>query len=199
MLTAVLVVTIALGIGSTVAIFSVLNAVLLRPLPGDDSERIVWVYETLRVPQPAKRVGRATSTIGPSRAPCSSTRRRARAAPYNLSDGEPERVSGMQVTPGYFRVIHVAAVLGRYFTEADVARDSRLVILSHGLWRRRFAGDPSIVGRTIRIYGEAHTVVGVAPPEYMTTRFAPQLWTPLVFSPQQRANYGNHSFTVSPS
>ena len=53
-----------------------------------------------------------------------------------------------------------------------------------------------MVGRTIRIYGEAHTVIGVAPPEYAATRFAPQLWIPLVFSPQQRANYGSHSFTV---
>ena len=80
-LTAVLVVTIALGIGSTVAIFSVLNAVLLRPLPGADSDRIVWVYETLRSPVDVPEARRwATSTIGPSKAPCSSTRRRVHAA-----------------------------------------------------------------------------------------------------------------------
>ena len=195
-LTAVLVVTIALGIGSTVAIFSVLNAVLLRPLPGADSDRIVWVYETLR-----SRGRTGAASVGhfhdwtEQGTVFEDTAAGSRGS-YNLSDGEPERVSGMQVTPGYFRVIHVGAVLGRYFTEADVARDSRLVILGHGLWQRRFAGDPSIVGRTIRIYGEAHTVMGVAPPEYATTRFAPQLWTPLVFSPQQRANYGSHSFVV---
>jgi putative ABC transport system permease protein len=193
-LTAVLVLTIALGIGSTVAIFSVVNAVLLRPLPGDDSERIVWIYETLR-----SRTGSASAGHFHDWTEQGTVFEHTAAGSrgsFNLSDGEPERVFGMQVTPGYFRVIHVQAVLGRYFTEADTARDSRLVVLSHGLWQRRFAGDPSIVGRSIRIYGEAHTVVGVAPPEYVTTRFAPQLWMPLVLSPQQRANYGNHSFTV---
>ena len=195
-LTAVLVLTIALGIGSTVAIFSVLYAVLLRPLPGTDSERIVWIYETL---QSRGRTGSASvghfhdwteqGTVFEDTAAGSR-------GSFNLSDGEPERVSGMQVTPGYFRVIHIDAVLGRLFTETDVARDSRLVIVGHGLWQRRFAKDPSIVGRTIQIYGEAHTVIGIAPPEYGTTRFAPQIWTPLVFSPQQRANYGSHSFAV---
>ena len=82
-------------------------------------------------------------------------------------------------------------MLGRYFTDADVTRDVRVVVLSHGLWRRRFGGDPSIVGRTVRLNGEAHTVVGIAAPEYNMTTFAPQLWTPLVFTPQQRANYGS--------
>ena len=92
--------------------------------------------------------------------------------------------------------MQIPPVLGTYFSEADVARDARLVVLGDGLWRRRFAGDPSLVGRTIRLNGESHTVVGIAPPENNMTRFAPQLLTPLVFSPQQRANYGTHSFTV---
>jgi predicted permease len=193
-LTIVLVFTIALGIGSTVAIFSVVHAVLLRPLAGDDSERIVWVYETFRTRTGSASVGHFHDWTEQNTV-FEHTAAGSRGS-FNLSDGEPERVPGMRVTPGYFRVIHIAAVLGRYFSEGDVARDPRVVVLSHGLWQRRFAGDPSIVGRTIRIYGETHTVIGVAPPEYATTRFAPQLWMPLVFSPQQRANYGNHSFAV---
>jgi putative ABC transport system permease protein len=115
---------------------------------------------------------------------------------YTLSGGEPERVAGMQATAGYFRVMHITPALGRYFTDADTATDARVVVLSHGLWQRRFGGDPSIVGRLVQLNGQAHTVVGVASPDYTMTRFTPQLWTPLVFTAQQRENYGNHSFGV---
>jgi putative ABC transport system permease protein len=193
-LTAVLVATLAIGIGATVSVFSVLNAVLLRPLPFADSDRIVLVYETWRSSRGNASVGHfhdwaEQATVFEH---TSATQR----ATYNLSDGEPERVSGARATPGYFRVAYVPPRLGRYFTERDLEGDPRLVVLSDGLWRRRFAGDRSIVGRTIRLDGESHTVVGVAAAEYNMTPSGPQLWTPLVFTPQQRANYGNHSFTV---
>ncbi|HZM93097.1 MAG TPA: ABC transporter permease [Vicinamibacterales bacterium] len=194
-LTAVLMITIALGIGATVAIFSVLNAVLLRPLPWADSDRLVFVYETWRqFRQGSASVGHFhdwTEQGDVFEHTAALTR-----ATFNLSDGEPERISGVRVTPGYFRALQIPPVLGAYFSEADVARDARLVVLGDGLWRRRFAGDPSIVGRTIRLNGQAHTVVGIAPPETNLTRLAPEVLAPLVFSPQQRANYGAHSFTV---
>jgi predicted permease len=194
-LTGVLVTTVALGIGATVAIFSVLNAVLLRPLAADDSDRIVFVYETWRT----FRAGNAS--VGHFHDWTEQGRvfdhtAAVSGATYNLSDGEPERVRGVRVTPGYFRVVHMTPTLGRYFTEADATGDNRVVVLAHGLWRRRFGSDQSIVGRTIHLNGEAHTVVGIAAPEYTMTTFAPQLWTPLVFSPQQRANYGAHAFSV---
>jgi putative ABC transport system permease protein len=195
LLTAVLMVTIAVGIGATVAIFSVLNAVLLRPLPWADSDRVVFVYETWReFRQGSASVGHFhdwTEQGDVFEHTAALTR-----ATFNLSDGEPERVSGVRVTPGYFRALQIPPVLGSYFSEADVARDGRLIVLGDGLWRRRFAGDPSLIGRTIRLNGQAHTVVGVAPPENNMTQLAPQLFAPLVFSPQQRANYGSHSFTV---
>lgn len=194
-LTAVLVVTIALGIGATVSIFSVLHAVVLRPLPGDDSERIVWIYET----KGPTRTGSASighfhdwTGQGTVFEHTAATMR----GTYNLSDGEPERVAGMRATPGYFRVVHLTPALGRYFTEAEIARDARVVVLSHGLWQRRFGGNPSIVGQSIRLNGEAHTVVGIASSDYAMTRLTPQLWTPLVFTPQQRANYGSHMLGV---
>jgi predicted permease len=193
-LTAVLTVTIALGIGATVAIFSVLNAVLLRPLAAADSDCIVFVYETWRQQSGSASVGHFhdwTEQGGVFEHTAAVS-----GGTYNLSDGEPERVRGARVTSGYFRVVHVTPALGRYFTEADVTGDARVVVLGHGLWRRRFGGDPSIVGRTVRLNGEAHTVVGVAAPEYNMTTFSPQLWTPLVFPPNQRTNYGNHSFSV---
>jgi predicted permease len=194
-LTAVLMVTVALGIGATVAIFSVLNAVLLRPLPWSDSDRIVVVYETWRqFRQGSASVGHFHDWTEQGEV-FEQTTALTRAT-YNLSDGEPERVSGARVTPGYFQVMQIQPVLGRYFTEADVERGGRMAVLGHGLWRRRFGEDPSLVGRMIRLNGEAHTVIGIAPPENDMTRFAPQLWTPLVFTPSQRANYGSHSFTV---
>jgi len=193
-LTVVLVATIALGISSTVTIFSVLHAVVLRPLPGEDSERIVRVYETLR-----SRTGNASSGHFNDWTEQGTVFEHTTAttqATYNLSDGEPERVAGMRATPGYFRVMHITPALGRYFTEADAARDARVVVLSHGLWQRRFGGDPSIINQSIRLNGEAHTVLGVASSAYAMTRFTPQLWTPLVFTAQQRAQYGSHSLGV---
>jgi predicted permease len=195
LLTAVLIVKIALGIGATVAIFSVLNAVLLRPLPWVDSDRLVFVYETWReFRQGNASVGHFHDWTEQGEV-FEHTAALTRAT-FNLSDGEPERVSGVRVTPGYFRALQIPPVLGAYFSEADVARDDRLVVLGDGLWRRRFAGDPSIVGRTIRLNGQAHTVVGIVPPETNMTQLAPELVTPLVFSPKQRANYGSHSYTV---
>lgn len=193
-LTGVLVLTIALGIGSTVAIFSVLNAVLLRPLPGAESGRVVRIYETFRSPTGSASAAHfhdwtEQGTVFEHTAAASG-------GTYNLSDGEPERVAGIRVTPSYFDVMYVAPARGHYFTTDEVERDPRIVVISYGLWQRRFAGDPAMVGRTIRINGESHTVVGIASSDYAMTRFAPQLWMPLVFTPAQRANYGNHSYTV---
>lgn len=194
-LTIVLAITIALGVGATVAIFSVLNAVLLRPLPWTGSDRIVIVYETW------KQFRQGSASVGhfhdwtEQNEVFEHTAALTRAT-FNLSDGEPERVSGARVTPGFFSVMQVPPVFGRYFTTSDIENDARLVVLGYGLWQLRFAGDPAIVGRTVRLNGEAHTVVGIAPPESNMTRLAPQVLAPLAFSPEQRANYGSHSFTV---
>src|SRR5690606_7568934 len=119
-------------------------------------------------------------------------------ATYNLTDGEPERVSGARVTPGYFRVLEIAPALGRYFAEADVEAGSAVAVLGYGLWQQRFGADPSIVGRTIQINDEPHTVVGVAAPEHTLSASprAARLWTPLVFTPEERNNYGSHAWTV---
>src|SRR5688572_31795754 len=199
----VAILTLALGIGANTAIFSLMHAVLLRPLPYAGGDRVVLVRETLRGPGNASAghfhdwteqntVFEATAAV--------------RAVTYNLADaGDPERVSGMRATASFFDVAYIAPVLGRYFTVQDVDAGDRVVVLSDGLWRRRFAADPSIVGRQIRLSGEPHTVVGIAPPTYALTEpgrtglvggLSPQLWTPLVFTPEQRSTYGNHSLLV---
>lgn len=204
-LTSIAILTLALGIGLTTAVFSLVHAVLVRPLPYADGERMVIVWETLR----DFAAGSASaghfhdwteqSTVFEATAA-------ARGATYNLADaGEPERVTGMRVTPDYFRIAHIAPALGRYFTSVDVEAGERTVVLSHGLWQRRFGGDPSIVGREIRLSGEPFVVAGVAPSTYALTDpdrvgvvggFSAQLWTPLTFLPEQRLNYGNHNLLV---
>jgi putative ABC transport system permease protein len=196
----VAVLTLALGIGLTTAVFSVVNAVLLRPLPYADGERIVLVRETFR-----DLIGNASvghfhdwtehSTVFEHTAAGQTTT-------FNLADaGDPERVRGMRVTPGYFRVAHIPPAIGRYFTNEDAEAGERVVVLSHSLWQSRFGGDRAIIGRQIRLGGEPFSVVGVAPSSYaltdparagVTGGFSSQLWTPLTFPPDQRANFGAH-------
>ena len=201
--TTVAVATLALGIGLTTAVFSVMNAVLIRPLPYADGERIVLVRETLRQPGNAS-VGHfhdwtEHSTVFDHTAA-------GQGVTYNLADaGDPERIRGMRVTPGYFEVAHMPPALGRYFTASDVDFGGRVVVLSHSLWQARFGGDRAIIGRSIRLGDESHTVIGVAPAAYaltdptragVTGGFSSQLWTPLMFTPEQRANFGNHYLGV---
>ena len=201
--TTVAVATLALGIGLTTAVFSVVNAVLIRPLPYADGERIVLVRETLRQPGNASaghfHAWTEHSTVFDHTAA-------GQGVTYNLADaGDPERIRGMRVTPGYFEVAHVPPALGRYFTASDVDLGGRVVVLSHSLWQARFGGDRAIIGRSIRLGDESHTVIGVAPAAYaltdptragVTGGFSSQLWAPLMFTPEQRANFGNHYLGV---
>jgi|KBSSwiStaDraftv2_1062776.scaffolds.fasta_scaffold08926_2 predicted permease len=203
-LTAVLVLTLGLGIGATVAIFSVVDAVLLRPLPYAQSDRIVIVWETLRN---LANGGAAAGVFADWKEQNSVFQDMAAglATTYNLADaGEPERLNGMRVTPAYFRVAEMPPAAGRYFTEQDLTSNERLAVLGELLWRQRFGGDRSLIGREIRLSGEAYTVVGIAPAAFALTDarrtvvggFSGQLWTPLVFTPEQRASYGSHTYRV---
>jgi putative ABC transport system permease protein len=201
--TAVTVLTLALGIGLTTAVFSVVNAVLLRPFPYADGERIVLVRETLR------QVGNASAGHFHDWTEHSTVFEHTTAGQgttFNLAgDGDPERVRGMRVTPGYFDVAQMPPAVGRYFTQDDVRSDRPVAVLSHSLWRSFFGGDRGVVGRQIRLGGEPFTVVGVAPAAYaltdptragITGGFSSQLWTPLTFSPAQRNNFGSHYLSV---
>ena len=201
--TVVAVLTLAFGIGLTTAVFSVVNAVLLRPLPYADGEQIVLIRETFR------QVGNASvghfhdwtehSTVFEYTAAGQGTT-------FNLAgEGDPERVRGMRVTPGYFDVAFMPPAAGRYFTHDDIASDERVAVLSHSLWQSRFGGDHGVVGQQIRLDGDPFTVIGVAPAAYALTDparvgvsggFSSQLWAPLTFSPAQRANFGSHYLGV---
>jgi predicted permease len=204
LLTAVLVATLGLGIGLTAGIFSVVDAVLLRPLPFPESDRLVVVWETLRdLNHGSASAGHfndwtTQNTVFDETAATVS-------ASYNLSEVEqPERLNGTRVTPGYFRIAALPPAAGRYFTDTDMTGDTHLAVISHSLWHRRFSADPAVIGRQIRLNGESYTIVGVAPEAFALTDgrrsvvggFTSPLWTPLVFSPANRANYGTHTYRV---
>lgn len=164
--TAVAILTLALGIGANTAIFSVVNAVLLQPLPYPESNRLVQVAEV-----------RTGGGFGPGDGglfldwESQTTQLESIAAFHNIDrnltgDGEPLRVSGGEVSTHYLDVLRIKPILGRSFIEADDAPGGNryVVLLSHEFWQSRFQGDPAIVDRTIQMDGQSYTVIGVLPP-----------------------------------
>ncbi|HKQ91054.1 MAG TPA: ABC transporter permease [Blastocatellia bacterium] len=180
--TAVAVLTLALGIGANTAIFSVVNAVLLRPLPFAEPERLVSIAETH--PE-IHRVEVATPDFEDWRQQAQSF---TDMAAWSLKDlgktalteaGEPEQLQSTCVTPNLFPLLGIGPALGRNFLpEENQSGRDRVAIVSYGLWRRRFAADPNLVGRTIRLNSENHIVVGVMPQDTQLP-FDTDVWLPL--------------------
>ncbi len=170
--TLVAVLTLALGIGATTSIFSVISAVLLRPLPYPDADRLVYVGQQYRNGLAASGEPKFLFWREQSRSfealACYSG---FGGAGGNLAGGsEAEYVRGMRVSEDLFRALGVYPALGRAFTrEEDTPGGARVVILSDGLWRRNFGGDASLIGRAVTLNGQPATVVGVMPPQF---RFA---------------------------
>jgi putative ABC transport system permease protein len=191
--TGAIMLTLALGIGATTAVFSIVNAVLLRPLPYRDADRVVLISETFRGGRGNASGGHVTDWTNQSRTVEKTSIWQLRT--INLTEGEPERLRAARVTPSFFDVLYVRPALGRYFLPEENA-DSRVTVLSHPLWVARFNADSSIIGRQIRLGGEPHTVVGVAPANFTMTEFDERLWTPFALTIEQASNYGAHMFTV---
>jgi len=178
---------VALGIGTTTAIFSVVYGVLLRPLPYPEPERLVAIWTRLpdggpRVPMnPADhRALRSSNTVFEDVA--------LGNAPQNfnlIGSGEPERLLAGRLSSNLPGVFRITPALGRTFTAAEEqsGRD-RVVLLGDALWRRRFGADPSIVGRTINLSGDTYEVVGVMRPDFEFPGREHQLWIPLTFNPR---------------
>src|SRR6266542_2382067 len=162
--TLIAVLTLSLGIGANTAIFSLVNAVLLRPLPFAEPERLVWTWGEFSG-------GNRASTSPPDfldyRAQNRSFEELAAMMfnSFNLTgSGEPERVIGNSVTANFFQALGVRLVQGRAFLpEEERSSPAQVAIIGQGLWQRRFGGDPQIIGKTIQLDGRSHTVVGVAP------------------------------------
>ena len=162
--TLVAIITLALGIGANTAIFSVVNAVLLRALPFPHSERLVVLFETskevpaMNVAYPNYLDWRAQQTVFEDLAAFMP------AGGILTGDGEPERVTGRWVTASFFPTLGIQPHIGRFFDEAeDQVGAERVIVISYGLWQRRFGGDPQVVGRSVRYNSESWTVVGVMP------------------------------------
>jgi putative ABC transport system permease protein len=195
--TAVAVLTLALGIGATTAIFSAVHAVVLQPLPLREPERLLLVGEMWEGAPQVMSVGNYVDT-NEAVSDFDHGLAALNYANYNLADEtSPERVVGARVTANYFDVLGVGPMLGRAFT-ADEDRPGReaVVVLSHRLWTRRFGANTTIVGRELRMNGVAYQIVGVMPESFDLTSDSEELWTPIAFTPAQRATHDEHYLTV---
>src|SRR5215213_2206771 len=189
---AVVVVTLALGIGASTAIFSVVNAVLLRPPPFPHAERlqVVWGnYRSLNIQRlPAKAAeyedyARQTEVFDSVAAYSSHS--------FNITTGsEPERIRGAYVSANLFPMLEAQPAIGRVFTSDE----QRVVVLSDGFWQRRFGGDRGIINQTITLDNESYTVIGVMPARFQFPHPSfswgepADVWAPLSYAPDQVAN-----------
>ena len=206
-LTVTAIIVLGLGIGANSAIFSVVNAVLLRPLPFDQPDRLVQVWH--RPPQ-ASFPGIPIFAVSPAN--FMDWRSQSQAfegmsaygfGRYTLSGaGRPEVIQMVAVTHGFFSVLHAQPILGRVFgAEEDEAGREHEVILSYAEWRSRFGADPQIVGKSLQLNSRAFTVVGVMGPTFEFPISSdpddrPQMWKPLAWTDRERAVRDNHNYAV---
>jgi putative ABC transport system permease protein len=182
--TAIALIALALGIGANTAIFSLVNAVLLRPLPFAEPDRLVWMWGNIRnggnrasvAPLDFLDFRQQNNTFEQFAASLSFPR------PLNLTGtGEPERLTGAAVTGNYFQALGVQPALGRAFLlDNEKPGSDQVTVLSHRLWQKRFGGDPNIVDKTVTLDGKSFTVLGVMPPDFSFPNSA-ELWIPLNF------------------
>ena len=200
--TAVAVLTLALGIGANSAIFSVIDAVLLRPLPYEEPGRLVMVWGKLAgigLPRDQNAVSppefadfQAMNQVFEHIAAFTN-------ASFNLTvEGGPERVEGASVSASLFPLLGVQPVLGRSFRpEEDQPGRDNVVLLSHGAWQRRFGSDPTLIGKTLTLSGRVCSVIGILPPNFQFPEQA-GIWKPIAFNAEALAenNRGSHYLGV---
>jgi predicted permease len=194
--TAVAVLTLALGIGATTAIFSAVNAVVLKPLPFPNPDRMLAVYEDIREGRGNVSAGNYVDGIEPVQRFESVTA--IQYGSFNISDsGQPERVVGARATWAFFQVFAIAPALGRAFTQdEDQPGREQVVVLSHRLWTRRFGSDSAVVGKEIKLNGRPHEVIGVMPAIFDLTAQSEELWVPIAFTPERKAQHDEHYLQV---
>jgi putative ABC transport system permease protein len=192
---------LGLGIGANAAIFSVVNAVVLRPLPYPEPSRIVRVWHT---PPHEQFSGIPTFSVSPAnyldwRAQNTTFERLAAygSRQANLTGrGEPDALQGAAVSGDFFDALGAGALLGRLLGPGDEeAARSHVVVLGEAVWKTRYGADAAIVGRTIQLNGEPYTVVGVMSQRLTFPSWA-EIWLPLVWTPEERAVRGNHNYRV---
>jgi putative ABC transport system permease protein len=189
--TCVAVLTLALCIGANSAIFSVIDAILLKPYPWPGSERLVYANNTY----PLMGLKDAGVSIPDYLDRRDGVKGFADSAAYtgkslNLSgEAQPQMIIGLSATPSLFTTLESSAALGRVFNEDDAKVDApQTIVLSHGLWKSNFGSDPTVVGRVIRIDDRPVTVIGVMPDSFYFPTPKVQAWTPFAFTPAQRSD-----------
>lgn len=204
--TATALLTIALGVGGSTAVFSVVYAVLLRPLPYPSPDRLVELFEdNPQANRPRFRVSTLNYLSWAERATSTEALAAFASAAAVLADhGEPERLPGGAITVSMFTVLGLPPLAGRGFRAEDERPGApRVVVIAESLWRRRFGGDAAIVGQSITLNGERHQVIGVVPSAFRevgrsqidSAEGSPQIFVPLTIDPA-RENRGNHVIRV---
>ena len=193
---AVAIITLALGIGATAAVFSALDAVVLRRLPFDHPERITELLP--------RRHGEGSSPSAPEFFALRDSRAFERVAGTVLGVGitmklrdAPEMIGGGRVSSDYFAVFGATPLYGRTFTaDEEVVGAPHVALISHRLWVSHFAGDPTAVGRAVTLDGLPHTIIGIMPASFDVTRGTEDIWVPLVIPPELATKYSDHFLRV---
>src|SRR4030095_14547199 len=193
------VLSLALGIGANTAIFSVVNAVLLKPLPFREPHRLVLLWED------HSSIGFPRAEVAPANCVDWKTQNQAfeevaslNWKNFNLTgDGQPERLLAHGVSANFFPLLGVQPIIGRNFTiEEDKPGSERVAILSYGLWQGRYGGELSVLNRDILLNGEKYLVVGVLPSGFQFLQGDVAVWVPIALTPFQLADRDNHYLTV---
>jgi predicted permease len=195
------IVVLALGIGANTAIFSIVNGVLLRPLPFDQPDRLVHLWHT---PPPKQFPGVKQFPLSAANYLDWEQRNDVfeKSAIYTGADfrltgsGEPENLQAVRVETTFFDVLRGRILLGRVINENDGRPgNEHVVVLSHRLWQSRFSGDPQIVGKSVVLNNESWAVIGVMAADFQKPDYA-QMWTPLVWDPAEKTIRGEHHWTA---
>ncbi len=192
----VAILSLALGIGANTTIFTFVNAVLLRPLPYPESQRLVVLREQPEGSLETVNVHPVNFVEWRARARSFEALALVQTPPLNvLSPTGAEQVARVQTTPDLFGVFGVAPILGRAFTDLDARPGAdNVVVLGYGFWQRWFGGDPSVVGRQLPVREGSLTIVGVAPPGMRVGLMEPDAFTPLTIDPARPGSIGSRSF-----
>ena len=196
--TAIAVVTLALGIGANTAIFSTVDALIIRALPYADADRVVMIWEDAseagfprNTPAPANygdwaRLNHSFSGVAATR-----------GASANLTGGGvPEQVVRRGVTPNFFAVLGVTPIAGRAFTDEENRANAQVVLIGYGLWQRRFGGDRSAIGHTVLMNGNRYEVIGVMPRGFVFRNRDVEYWVPIALTPQAVVTRNSHYLNV---
>ncbi len=198
--TAIAALTLGLGIGANITIFSVVNAVLLRPLPYPDADRLVFLWSEAPAQNIRERAS-AYANVADWREQNKSFEDIAASDPTVVTltgAAEPEQVMSVRASANLFPLLGVAPMLGRTFTADEEQQQARVVVLSHGLWRRRFGASPNVLGQTLEIDGVSSQVIGVMPERFRSGKETP-IWEPHTLFPDweaQKAQRGTGSWQV---